>query len=93
MTAQKTQFCVRNPLENASVSEIKEDVLSKPGRFRTIAENLQAKEVIVGDGELRRRYILCYNPREAERERKHREQVVKEFEEELKGHPEHQATA
>ena len=77
----------------ASVSEIKEEVLTKPGRFRTIAENLQAKEVVVGDGELRRRYILCYNPREAERERKHREQVVKELEEELKDHPDHQATA
>ena len=77
----------------ASVSEIKEEVLSKSGRFRTIAENLQAKEVVVGDGELRRRYILCYNPREAERERKHREQVIKELEEELKNHPDHQATA
>ena len=77
----------------ASVSEIKDEVLSKPGRFRTIAENLQAREVVVGDGELRRRYILCYNPREAERERKHREQVVKELEEELKDHPDHQATA
>jgi len=77
----------------ASVSEIKEEVLTRPGRFRTITENLQAKEVVVGDGEFRRRYILCYNPREAERERKHREQVVKELEDELKNHPEHQATA
>ena len=77
----------------ASVSEIKEEVLTKPGRFRTIAENLQAKEVVVGDGELRRRYIVCHNPREAQRERKHREQVVKELEEELKDHPDHKATA
>src|SRR5271157_3754573 len=77
----------------ASVSEIKEEVLTKPGRFKTIAENLHAKEVVVGDGELRRRYILCHNPREAERERKHREQVVKELEKELKDHPNHQATA
>ena len=76
-----------------SVSEIKEDVLTRPGRFKTIAENLQAKEVIVGDGVFRRRYILCYNPGEAERERKHREQVVKELEEELKTHPDRRATA
>jgi len=76
-----------------SVSEIKEEVLTKPGRFRTIAENLQAKEVIVGDGVLQRRYILCYNPREAQRERKHRELVVKELEEELESHPDRQATA
>jgi transposase len=42
---------------------------------------------------LQRRYILCYNPREAQRERKHREQVVKELEEELKSHSDRQATA
>lgn len=77
----------------SSVSEIKEDVLTRPGRYKVITENLHAKEVIVGDGELRRRYILCYNPREAERQRKHREQVVKELEEELKTHPDHKATA
>jgi len=77
----------------SSVSEIKEDVLTRPGRYRVITENLHAKEVVVGDGERRCRYILCYNPREAERQRKHREQVVKELEEELKSHPDHKATA
>jgi transposase len=76
-----------------SVSEIKEDVLTKPGRFKTIAENLQAKEVIVGNGVFQRRYILCYNPSEAQRERKHREQVVKELEGELKAHLDRRATA
>ena len=76
-----------------SVSEVKEEVLARAGRYRVIAENLHAKEVIVGDGERRRRYILCHNPREAERERKHREQVVKELEEELGLHSDHQATA
>ena len=69
-----------------SISEIKEDVLARPGRFRKIAENLQAKEVSVGDGILRRRYILCFNPREAERERRHRDQVIKELDEELASH-------
>jgi transposase len=76
-----------------SVSEVKEEVLTKPGRFKVITENLHAKEVVVGDGELRRRYILCYNPREAERQRKHREQVVKELKQELEKHSDHTATA
>lgn len=76
-----------------SVSEVKEEVLTKPGRFKVITDNLHAKEVIVGDGELRRRYIVCYNPREARRQQKHREQVVKELEEELAKHPDHTATA
>jgi len=76
-----------------SVSEIKEEVLARAGRFKVITENLHAKEVMVGDGELRRRYIVCYNPREAERQRKHREQVVKELEQELGKHPDRTATA
>jgi transposase len=76
-----------------SVSEVKEEVLTKPGRFKVITDNLHAKEVVVGNGELRRRYILCYNPREAERQRKHREQVVKELEQDLAKHSDHTATA
>ncbi len=38
-------------------------------------------------------YILYYNPREGERERKHREQVIKKLEEEIKNHSDQQATA
>jgi len=49
----------------ATVSEVKKKVLSKPGKYKVIKDNLHAKEVIVGDGERRRRYILCYNPKEA----------------------------
>jgi len=58
-----------------SQAEVKEEVLARPGRFKIIAENLQAKEVVVGEGERRRRYIVCYNPLEAQRQRLHREQV------------------
>lgn len=76
-----------------SIKEIKESVLSQSGRYKVISDNLRAKEVVVGDGERRRRYILCYNPKEAEKERKHREKVVQELEEELKKHPIHNANA
>lgn len=37
----------------------------------------------VGDGERRKRYVLCLNPEEAERERAHREQVLRELTAEL----------
>jgi len=77
----------------ASVSEVKNDVLGKRGRYNVIRENLHAKEVIIGDGERRRRYILCYNPREAERQRKHRAEAVRFLEQELARHPEPKATA
>ncbi|RLB69838.1 MAG: IS1634 family transposase [Deltaproteobacteria bacterium] len=70
----------------ANVAEVKRDVLSKRGRFTVFRDNLHAKEVIVGDGERRKRYILCYNPKEAERQSKHREEVVSFLERELESH-------
>jgi transposase len=76
-----------------SVKEIKEEVLSTRGRYKVISDNLHAKEVVVGDGVRRRRYILCYNPHQAKRERLHREQVLAELKEKLAGHPDKKATA
>jgi len=58
-----------------------------------IKDNLHAKEVVVGDGERRRRYILCYNPKEAGRQRKHREQIVAFLEKEVESHRSRKATA
>ena len=75
------------------MSEIKRDVLTKRGRYTTFKDNLQAKEVIVGDGERRRRYILCYNPKEAKRQQKHRAQVVETLEHELARHSDCSAKA
>lgn len=63
--------------------EIDRAVLSRPGRYQTVAENLQVKEVVVGHGERRRRYAVCYNPQEATRQRAHREQVLTELAAEL----------
>jgi transposase len=77
----------------AKVKEIKQDVLTKRGPYTVLRDNLQAKEVIVGEGERRRRYILCYNPNEAERQKQHREQKIKFLEEELERHPHRQANA
>ena len=77
----------------ASVSEIKKKVLSKRGRYQIIKENLQAKEVVVGDGERRRRYILCYNPKEAKRQLLHRQMIVAQLEKKLASHPDKKVTA
>ena len=76
----------------ATVAEIRNEVLSQPGRFTTFTDNLQAKEVVIGDGE-RRRYILCFNPKEAERQRMHREEIVSLLEEELASHKDRDASA
>jgi Transposase DDE domain len=65
------------------VKEVATEVLTRPGRYEPVADNLQVKEVVVGDGERRKRYVLCLNPQEAERERAHREQVLAELSAEL----------
>jgi hypothetical protein len=75
----------------ANVTEIKRDVLSKRGRYTVFKDNLHAKEVIVGDGERRKRYILCYNPKEAERQ--HRQMTIQLLEQELESHKDRSATA
>jgi hypothetical protein len=48
-----------------------------------VADNLHVKEVWVGDGERRKRYVLCLNPQEAERERARRQQLLIELDAEL----------
>jgi hypothetical protein len=63
--------------------EVTRDVLRRPGRYKTVAENLRVKEVVVGEGERRRRYVVCHNPHEAQRQRAHRQQVLAELAAEL----------
>jgi hypothetical protein len=63
--------------------EVAKAVLTRPGRFQQVSDHLRVKEVVVGDGERRRRYVVCHNPQEEKRQRKHREQVLKELEAEL----------
>jgi transposase len=63
--------------------EVTTDVLARAGRYHEVADNLRVKEVFVGDGERRRRYVIAHNPLEEERQRAHREKVVAELEAEL----------
>jgi transposase len=58
------------------VTEVQREVLSRPGRYRDVATNLRVKEVYVGTGERRRRYVVCYNPEEGAREQAHRERLL-----------------
>ena len=64
--------------------EIHKEVLAKRGRFTTIRENLEIKEVIVGDGERRRRFVLVHNPEEAKKDKATREKTLQRIEETLK---------
>jgi hypothetical protein len=61
-----------------------EQVLARAGRYRTVAQRLQVKEVVIGEGERRLRYALCFNPEEATRQQAHRQSLVGQIEAELK---------
>jgi hypothetical protein len=67
-------------------TEVVEQVIAHPGRYEEVRENLKVKEVWVKE----RRYVVCYNPLEAERQNKHRQELLQELKEELrslKNHP------
>lgn len=71
-------------------TEVVKEVLARPGRYQQVKDNLQVKEVVLGTGERKRRYVVCYNPLEAQRQREHRGEVLAELEAELttlQGHP------
>ena len=63
--------------------EVTVEVLTRPGRYHEVKGNLRVKQVIVGDGERARRYVVCHNPDEEERQRKHRERLLTLLEAEL----------
>jgi len=61
-----------------------EEALSRPGRYRRVRPNLEVKELVVGTGEARERYILVRNREQAERDRARREQILSRIREELR---------
>jgi hypothetical protein len=65
------------------LKEVQEGVLARPGRFHRVTDSLEVKEVVVGDGERRRRSLVCRNHQEAERQRHHRAQLPAELHQEL----------
>jgi len=60
-----------------------EKALAHPGRFRSVRDNLEVKEVTIGDGEARVRYVLVRNPAEARRDAAKRKKHLKKLKEEL----------
>jgi hypothetical protein len=76
----------------ANVAEIKREVINKKGQYEKFAVNLQAKEVIVDDGEGRRRYVICYDPEKGSRDCDHREKTLSLLEAKFKAHKDHSAT-
>src|SRR5690625_2820405 len=60
------------------------EALARPGRYRRVAGNLEVKTVIVDAGtSAQRRFVVCRNLEEAERDRHRREQALARLESEL----------
>ena len=57
--------------------------LGRPGRYQTVRDNLRVKDVRVGSGEAAKRFVVCHNPLEAERDHTQREELVERLEAEL----------
>jgi hypothetical protein len=59
--------------------EVRREVLSRSGRYQVVKENLRVKEVHVGE----RRYVVCFNPEEADKDRKDRDKILTALEDKL----------
>jgi len=62
---------------------VHEEALRYRGPFHKVRENLRVKEVIVGRGERRRRFVLVHNPEQAKKDQVKRQQVLQKIEEVL----------
>jgi hypothetical protein len=69
--------------EKLSGSTLSKEALSRGGRFRKINDNLHIKEVHVGEGTGRRRYVIAYNPKQADLDRANRERLLERLSTEL----------
>ena len=76
-------YVVAEKLRNAS-GEAKQ-ALSRPGRYHTVAGNLEVKEVRVGDGAREQRFVVCFNPEAEERDQQVRANLVAYLETQIDG--------
>src|SRR3954469_10663826 len=57
--------------------------LARPGSYQTVRDNLRVKEVRVGSGDAAKRFIVCQNPVEAERDKTARDDTIARLKAEL----------
>ena len=60
-----------------------QQVLSRQGRYQTVRDNLRVKEVRLDSDESQKRWIICHNPFEAERDLAQRQAALARVNEEL----------
>ena len=63
-----------------TLNEVRDQVLSHPGRYQHVEDNLRVKEVRIED----RRYIVCYNPEQAKKDAADRQAILEALAKKLK---------
>ena len=58
---------------------VQKEVLSRPGRYHKVKDNLWVKEVMVNG----HRYVVCYNPEAEERDRERRQEIIERTRQDL----------
>ncbi|WP_353949231.1 IS1634 family transposase [Sporolactobacillus sp. Y61] len=71
-------YIVGEPMRSGK--KIVDEAMSRKGRYQKVRNPLEVKEIVVGDGEKRQRFILAYNSKEAEKDKKQRERLVRDLE-------------
>jgi transposase len=71
-------YIVGEPMRSGK--KIVDEAMSRKGRYQKVRDNLEVKEIVVGDGEKRQRFVLAYNPKEAEKDKKQRDRMVRDLE-------------
>ncbi len=74
----KYEYIVGMKMRN--LVEVRDEVLGRAGRYQEVNPNLEVKEVWVEN----RRYVICYNPQEAEKDRRDREAILLKMQEKIK---------
>ncbi|WP_321414552.1 IS1634 family transposase [uncultured Desulfobacter sp.] len=74
------QYILGEKLRGPNVNE---EALNRGGRFKKVNDNLHIKEVFVGEGSGRRRFVIAYNPEQAEHDKHVRARNLERIETEL----------
>ena len=74
------QYILGEKLRGPNVNE---EALNRGGRFKKVKDNLHIKEVFVGEGSGRRRFVITYNPEQAEHDKHVRARNLERIETEL----------
>jgi hypothetical protein len=78
LTAARYEYIVG--VKMRGLVEVRDEVLGRAGRYRVVGPRLQVKEVRVDE----RRYVVCYNPEEADKDRRDREAILAMIERKLR---------